>query len=970
MATDTEHTGAMIALIPTDDDLDRLALDGGEPRDELHLTLYYLGDAVDIDDETRTGMINAVSSMIERRDLPLVTARAFGVAHWNPTSDDPAWVLNVGDVPSDDRDSEALAVVREMMNEALFDGMINFTIPQQHTPWQPHICVAYSSDDLMSAGHERLGDVTFDRVRLSFGGEVTDLPLGSAATVASSMGGVAVPWHVVENHAECPAGRPFAVVKDADGSVSGCHESRSSADDQLAALYASESDAAAVTEPCVECGDDVEHFGSTSSSISDASWNGAASRFTDQQYRMSAAACDPGGTFKESCFLPHHEPGGAVNRSGVHAAAARFNQLKGHSADAIARARAHLRSHYRQLDEEVPDVLSAEVESDEAFAARVATGGVVDAPMTLVGESGTETVTFTSTTFVDAVRPAIVAATESPERSMPSDDCPDGHRKLPNGECVSPDEYAARSAWHGVLVVEGVPTGDGREFGVESLSWADNALLRWQKEGSHGGDHDVTVSVGRIDEVWRVGNQVMGRGVIDIESADGFEIARRLKDDFAGGISIDADDIQDADVEFVWSEDADGPTDDDPLALLFGRPEKMIYHGGRVRAATLCDIPAFVEARIQLGTLDDTALVAAPVSTTTTAAVTVHQTATSDGAWDVSTFARRLPNIMPIELARAAYAWVEPIGNRVGKPTLGYLHHEVSETGDVGAANLTACAAAVSALRTDDKLNDVDRRVVYAHLAAHLRDAGQEPPPLDEPALTAAIALDDWRPNREWFNDPQFSVPTGITVTDEGRVYGHAAQWGECHVGFQNECITLPREDSHPYFMTGEVVCADGSRVAVGQITVGTGHAPLSYRASHAAEHYDNTGAAVADVTIGNDRFGIWVAGAVRSSVAASRVHELRASGRLSGDWRRIGGQLRLVGLLAVNVPGFPITPPRARVASGAPTALVAAGVTSFGPGLKVVEPTEVELDQRAMKRVMKMLTTRVHRTVHETEGA
>lgn len=822
MATSTEHTGAMIALVPTDDDLDRLAVDGGEPRDELHLTLYYLGDAVNFDDETQRAAVTAVRQLVESRDEQPIHGRAFGAAHWNPGGDDPAWVLNVGDAPG----GESLGYARGLVAEALHDGTIDLAIPEQHTPWQPHICIAYSSDeDWYGRLLELLGDVTFDRVRLAFGGEVTDVPLGRPATVASTSGGTIVPWHTVHNHAECPDGKPWAVVKDADGSVAGCHASEADADDQLAALYAAEPS-------------------TTASSVA-----------------------------------------------------------------------------------------------------------------TLIGESGPELV------FASADGTVVAATTPPPPADDNGKGCPDGHRQLPNGECVSEEEYAARASWFGVLVVEGVTTGDGREFAPEALSWAENGLVRWQKEGSHGGDHDVTVSVGRIDEVWRNGNQVMGRGMFDIESVDGFEIARRMKDNFAGGISIDADDIQDADVEFVWSEDADGPADDDPLALLFGRPEKMVYHGGRVRAATICDIPAFVEARIQLGTVDDEALVASTVTTSVSPAVVLaHKTPTVDDAWD-ATFERQLPNILLLDQARQAYAWVgEPTSGRVAKLNCDLLHHEI-RNGEVLGANLTACAAGIAALRVSSYSAD-DRSAIYAHLAGHLRDAGQEPPPLELDVVTAAIQLDDWRPQRDWFSDPQFSVHTGITVTDEGRVYGHAAPWNECHVGFQNECITMPREESHPYFMTGEVVCADGSRVAVGQITVGTGHAPLSYRASHAAEHYDNTGACVADVAVGNDKFGIWVAGAVRASVAASRVHELRASGRLSGDWRRIGGQLRLVGLLAVNVPGFPLPVPRARVASGAPTALVAAGAgAALGPGLRVAPLSDEDQDRLALRRVMTMLTSRVHQT-------
>lgn len=762
-----------------------------------------------------------------------------------------------------------------------------------------------------------------------------------------------MPWHVVKNHNECPDGKPWAVVKDADGSVAGCHTSRDDANAQVAALYANEpkAHAALVDVTCVPCDD--AHF--ASSTVSDAAWNGAASRFTDEQYQRAAAACDAGdGTPKERCFLPHHEPNGTLNRNGVHAAAARINQLKGHDAGAVSRARGHLRRHYGQLGEDVPDVLKAEVEDDVTFGVRVAAG----APPV------------TGATDVASVDGTVVAAkTKSTPPSPPNtgddehgdDRCPDGQRMLGNGKCVPEDEYAAMSAWHGVLCVEGITTGDGREFAPDSLTWAEQPLLRWQKESAHGGQNDVTVSVGRIDRVWRVGNQVFGEGVIDVGSVDGYEIWRRLNDGFAGGISIDADDITDADVEFVWSDEPDGVDDEDPLKLLFATPEKMVFHAGRIRAATLVDIPAFVEARIQLGAPSAETLVASATSTPATV-VAAHETETSDAAWETSTASRRLPNIMTVEQARAAYGLVAADEGqaRVPKTQCDFLHHEINDDGTIGAANLTACAASIAALRARATLSDDERSMIYVHLAAHLRDAGQEPPPLDErDAVVAAVALDDWRPQREWFDDPQLSVPTGITVTDEGRVYGHAAQWGECHIGFQDECVTLPHENAHPYFMTGEVICADGSRVAVGQITVGTGHAPLSYRASHAAEHYDNTGTAVADVAVGNDRFGIWIAGAIRGNVVASRVHELRASGRVSGDWRRIGGELRLVGLLAVNVPGFPIQAPRARVASGAPLALVAAGRTTVGSEPTIV-PSEDQLNQLALRRVMSLLTERV----------
>ena len=100
-------------------------------------------------------------------------------------------------------------------------------------------------------------------------------------------------------------------------------------------------------------------------------------------------------------------------------------------------------------------------------------------------------------------------------------------------------------------------------------------------------------------------------------------------------------------------------------------------------------------------------------------------------------------------------------------------------------------------------------------------------------------------------------------------------------------------------------MCDDGFRFPVGQITMNSGHAPQQASASQTAAHYDNTAMAAADVTAGEDDFGIWVAGALRPGLRGEDVRALMASD-VSGDWRRIGGSLELVAILAVNVPGFP----------------------------------------------------------------
>jgi hypothetical protein len=128
-------------------------------------------------------------------------------------------------------------------------------------------------------------------------------------------------------------------------------------------------------------------------------------------------------------------------------------------------------------------------------------------------------------------------------------------------------------------------------------------------------------------------------------------------------------------------------------------------------------------------------------------------------------------------------------------------------------------------------------------------------------------------------------------------------------------------------FRTGTVMTTEGP-VAVGQITMGTGHAGGRLSAHSTVEHYDNTGSAVADIVCGEDKFGIWFAGRIRPTATDDQIYALAASGRLSGDWRKIGGNYELVAALAVNVPGFPIPEVSLTASAGiGGLSLVAAGI-------------------------------------------
>ncbi|MFJ5890290.1 phage minor head protein [Streptomyces californicus] len=198
------HTGAMIALVPAVQDAERLALTapGAEPADELHLTLFYLGEAADWDEEQQADLVARLQSRAP--DISEVVAgRAFGANQWNANGEDPCWVWSVSDDPDRPEHAPTLESARWAATYALEELHRPPTIPTQHSPWQPHVCAAYSSSpSLLNAMNQRLGPVTFDRIRIAFAGQYTDIPLGPApeeAPVTNDAEALSAmkprPWH-------------------------------------------------------------------------------------------------------------------------------------------------------------------------------------------------------------------------------------------------------------------------------------------------------------------------------------------------------------------------------------------------------------------------------------------------------------------------------------------------------------------------------------------------------------------------------------------------------------------------------------------------------------------------------------------------------------------------------------------------------------------------------------------------------
>jgi 2'-5' RNA ligase len=469
--------------------------------------------------------------------------------------------------------------------------------------------------------------------------------------------------------------------------------------------------------------------------------------------------------------------------------------------------------------------------------------------------------------------------------------------------------------WEGPIVQEDTDTGDQRMFSGGSLHWADTESiihpLQWAQQNL--GEHKGSVTAGRIDTMWRSPDNprvIMGKGRFNVGDPDGLRAFRQVRDGFAGGISVDPDQVTDADVELEFAMGEDGG---DP----FAKPTKTIFHSGRLRGATLVAFPALIEASIKLTKKGE--------SSTLVASVT-------DAPWRPAVHELRLPEDegkIDGLTAAAAFAFVRDIDDVVSRQQCRFLHHEVAEDGTPGRASLVACMSHIDTINKGRSfgLTHSELHSAYDHMAQHLIDAGRLAPAFSLQTSDAVVASIPATAPLEWFGNPSLSGPTPVTVTDDGRVFGHAACWGACHTGFADTCVTPPMENDYGYFTTGEVLTAEGHRVAVGQITLGTSHAPTrGVSLARAIDHYGDTGTAVADVTAGTDDHGIWIAGAVRPGVSGEHLHALRASA-LSGDWRRIGGSLRMVALLAVNVPGFPIPRLGTALAAGKQVSLVAAGV-------------------------------------------
>lgn len=398
------------------------------------------------------------------------------------------------------------------------------------------------------------------------------------------------------------------------------------------------------------------------------------------------------------------------------------------------------------------------------------------------------------------------------------------------------DESDPSRAFSGPVAFEGQPTSDGRFIMEGALTWRTPPLplmLQTRTEPGHFGAE----LAGRIDRIFREGDQIIAEGVLDSSEAGerAFEV---LSDHDRFGVSVDLGAVE---ADFVCVEE-----DDEGICI----DGTLQISKGELMGATLTPFPAFADAHITLG----------------------EEELSSDTPKKKK---KKLRNDDEDDMSSSTI----PTSSSASSSNLLFTsvwHAEDSNININGHTILTACA------------------VPHTPPSSHFTN----------PSLPA--------------------LQRYVTMTEDGRIYGHLAGWGECHIGYEQVCVTPPHSStSYSHFMCGTVLTDDSSLIPTGPIAISGGHANDHADARTARAHYDNTDTAVADVAVGEDEYGIWFSGALRSDITDEEIRILRASG-VSGDWRKINNSLELVGICSVNVPGFPKV--RAHLSNNEVMSLVAAG--------------------------------------------
>lgn len=164
-------TLAMIAVHPTTDEASTLAVDGGLPPDELHVTLLFLGDAAALDAQAVKDAVAAVA-----KTLPPIDGSVGGAAHFAEGPDGYPSIL----LP----DVKGLSTLQETLRASLAEASIES--PSEHG-FLPHMTLTYAEAPEVPDVEALGSPLHFDNVSVVIGGERTDYPLTGALTSGGTM---------------------------------------------------------------------------------------------------------------------------------------------------------------------------------------------------------------------------------------------------------------------------------------------------------------------------------------------------------------------------------------------------------------------------------------------------------------------------------------------------------------------------------------------------------------------------------------------------------------------------------------------------------------------------------------------------------------------------------------------------------------------------------------------------------------
>lgn len=153
-------SGAIIAFLPAAPDT--LTVPGGDPAEQLHVTLLYLtDDNTELDEEQRQLIAQVLADVAPDGPIEATVTGVQGLGE-----DDPQAIVLMLDSPE-------LQTMRETVKAALADGI---PVPEDRFPeYLPHLTVGYGIDP--DALADRVGTtVVLDRLAAMYGPDREEIP--------------------------------------------------------------------------------------------------------------------------------------------------------------------------------------------------------------------------------------------------------------------------------------------------------------------------------------------------------------------------------------------------------------------------------------------------------------------------------------------------------------------------------------------------------------------------------------------------------------------------------------------------------------------------------------------------------------------------------------------------------------------------------------------------------------------------